>query len=174
MPDEGQTGVVVLVPQAQPVLEDVAQRFPEAVRRGVPAHLSLLYPFLPDEECDDDVLAALSEILAQSGPQTVQLSECERSEDFAALRPEPLEPLRALSESVRQRWPHVVPYDGRFGDVDPHVTVALHTTAERARVVAEEIAPPHLPITAELRDVWLVAFVDGRWTVRHQFELGDG
>lgn len=173
MPREGQTGLVLPVPQAQPVLSEIAQRFPEAVRE-VPAHISLLYPFLPHETCDVDVITALSEIIAQTGPLGVRLSACERRGEFAALRPEPLDPLRALSGSVRRRWPHLVPYDGRFGEVDPHVTVALHTTPERARTVAEEIVAPHLPIIAELRFAWLVAFVGGRWAVRHEFEFGNG
>lgn len=174
MPREGRTGLVVLVPQAEGVLADVAQHFPEAVRNGTPAHISLLYPFLPADSCNDVVLTALSEIVAQTEPLTVRLSECERRDDFTALRPEPLEPLRALSERAQQRWPHLAPYEGRFGHVDPHVTVALRTTAERARIVEQEIVPPHLPITAELRDVRLVAFDGGHWTVRHEFQLGAG
>lgn len=174
MPRDGQTGVVVLVPPADAVLTAVAQQYPEAVRDGIPAHVSLLYPFLHADELDENVLRALSELLAQSGPMTVTLDEVQRQDDFVALRPNPITGLRELSAAMQRRWPDVVPYDGRFGDVDPHVTVALHTTAERARAIAEQIVPPLLPIAAELRDVWLVAYSGGRWTVRQKFALGLG
>lgn len=165
---------MLLVPPADAVLSAVAQQYPEAVRDGVPAHVSLLYPFLPADELDEDVINALSDLLAQSGPMTVALDEVQRQDEFVALRPDPITGLRELSAAVQARWPDVVPYDGRFGDVDPHVTIALHTTAERATTIAEQIVPPLVPISAELRDVWLVAYSGGRWTVRQKFVLGLG
>lgn len=166
--------MVLVVPPAEPVLTAVKQRYPEAVREGVPAHVSLLYPFLPADEIYDGVLNALSEIVATTEPLTVFFGECYRKDEFVALRPDPISGVRALGDAVQRRWPHLVPYAGRFGEPEPHVTVALHTTAERAFVVADEIVPPHLPIEARLSDVWLVVYTGDRWTVRRKFALGTG
>lgn len=173
MPTEGQTGVAIPVPEADPLLAAVAMRFPEAVRQGVPAHVSVLYPFLPAEKLDDRVISGLSELFAGQPAMSVTFGACHRSGEFVALRPEPIEGLEELVSDARRRWPEVLPYEGLYGGVEPHVTVALHTTEERAAVVESEIVPEWLPISAELREAWLLIF-NGRWTVRQRFELGVG
>lgn len=170
MPREGATALVVPVPEADPLLAAVAARFPDAVR-PLPAHVTLLYPFLPADALDDQVLAALDEVFADRPPMSVEFTECRRSTGFAALLPDPVDGLSALVGDLRRRWPELLPYDGRFGtDVDLHVTVALNTAEATAEAVAREIVPEYTPIRAELREAWLIALQD-QWQLRKRFEL---
>ena len=173
MPKEGATGVAIPVPEADPLLTAVGERFPEAVRAGVPAHVSVLYPFLPAVALDDRVAGALWELFAQQPVMSVQFAECYRRSEFVALRPDPVQGLRQLTNAVRARWPDLVPYEGAHGDIEPHLTVALHTAESRAAAVEREIVPERLPIPAELREAWLLVF-DGQWRLHQRFGLGIG
>jgi hypothetical protein len=64
----------------------------------------------------------------------------------------------------------VVTYEGVYGEVEPHVTVAMRASEETAMTIEQEVTE-QLPISAALREVWLVAF-EGRWTLRGRCEFG--
>ncbi|RKT89049.1 2'-5' RNA ligase superfamily protein [Saccharopolyspora antimicrobica] len=162
--------MVVPLPEADPLLAAVAARFPDAVR-PLPAHVTLLYPFLPADALDDRVLAALDEVFADRPPLRVEFAECRRATGFTALLPDPAQGLSGLVGDLRRRWPDLLPYDGRFGtDVDPHLTVALNTAEATAEAVAREIIPEFTPIRAHLREARLIA-LQSRWQLRRRFEF---
>lgn len=170
MPTNGQTGLVVPVPAANALLAAVGAQYPGTVREGVPAHVSLLYPFVAAAELDEQVADALGELLAEQTPMPVQFAECYRHDGFVALRPDPIDGLHELVKKTRHRWPDVVPYEGVYGDVEPHLTVAMRCSEETALAIEQEVTA-QLPISAELREAWLVAF-EGQWTLRGQFKFG--
>ncbi len=172
MPTNGQTGLVIPVPAADALLASVGARYPGTVREGVPAHVSLLYPFVAAAQLDERVTSVLGELLAEQAPMPVQFAECCREDGFVALRPDPIDGLTELVSKTHRRWPDVVPYEGVYGDVEPHLTVAMRCSEETAVAIEQEVTA-QLPISAELREAWLVAF-EGRWTLRGRFEFGAG
>jgi hypothetical protein len=50
------------------------------------------------------------------------------------------------------------------------LTVALDTSEETALTIEQEVTD-QLPISAELREAWLLAF-EGRWMLRDRFDFG--
>lgn len=170
MPTNGQTGLVIPVSAADALLASVKARYPGAVREGVPAHVSLLYPFVAVAELDERVTIGLGELLVEQTPMRVQFAECYRRGGFVALRPDPIGGLQDLVSEARRRWPDVVPYEGIYDDVEPHLTVALRCSEETAVTIEQEVTA-ELPISTELREAWLVAF-EGQWTLRGQFKFG--
>ncbi|MGH3982995.1 MAG: hypothetical protein ACRDST_10020 [Pseudonocardiaceae bacterium] len=78
MPTNGQTGLVIPVPTADPLLTLVETRHPGTVRKGVPAHVSLLYPFVGAAELDDRVTRALSELFTEHERMPVEFVDCYR------------------------------------------------------------------------------------------------
>ncbi len=167
MPTNSQSGLVIPVPAADALLASVAARHPGAVREGVPAHVSLLYPFVAAGELDERVTSALGELLAEQAPMPVEFVECYHRGGFVALRPDPIDGLTELVGKARRRWPDVVPYEGIYGDVEPHLTVAMCSSEEMAVVIEQEVTA-ELPISAELREAWLVVF-EGQSTLRGRF-----
>lgn len=170
MPSARATAVLFPVPVADPLLRAVGERFPGAVRPGLPAHLTVLHPFLP--EVDEAVLAELAELVARRAPVRVEftadVAQRHLDEGFVPLRPEPDGPLRELTAELAARW-GLRPYDGRYGEPDPHVTIALDVTPQRAREIAEHVAGA-LPPPALLDEAWLVEF-DGAWSLRARLPL---
>jgi len=172
MPTSGQTGLVIPVPAADALLASVGARYPGTVREGVPAHVSLLYPFVAATGLDERVTSTLGELLAKQAPMPLQFTECYRQNGFVALRPDPMDGLTELVDKTHRQWPEVVPYEGVYGDVEPHLTVTMRCSAETAVTIEQEVTA-ELPISAELREAWLVAF-EGQWTLRGRFEFGTG
>ena len=54
-----QSALLVPVPAAEPAVAEHRARLDGSARDGVPAHLTVLYPFLPPALVDDVVLASL-------------------------------------------------------------------------------------------------------------------
>ncbi|MGW1677322.1 2'-5' RNA ligase family protein [Saccharopolyspora sp. NPDC002376] len=170
MPEEGVTALVVPIPEADPLLVAVAVRFPDAVR-PVPAHVSLLYPFVPTEAVDQRVLTGLAEVFAGQPRFQVEFGKCRREGGFVSLLPDPADGFAEMISEIRQRWPDLRPYGGRFGnDVEAHLTVALNTSDETAEVVERGIIPEFASIRAEVREAWLISF-SGRWQLRQRYEF---
>jgi hypothetical protein len=59
-----ESALLLLVPAAEPVVGEHRARFDASARDGVPAHLTVLYPFLPPALIDDTVLASLIALFA--------------------------------------------------------------------------------------------------------------
>ncbi|GAB2958126.1 2'-5' RNA ligase family protein [Amycolatopsis acidiphila] len=120
----GSTAVVVLLPDAEPLLEAVRQIGPRLVR-PLPAHVSLLYPGPAPGP------GVLHEVTRLSPPSEVELRQVITGEDgFVGVA---VPALDAAVARLRASFPAATPYGGRYGETPPaHLTVALGAT--RAQV----------------------------------------
>lgn len=93
---------------------------------GVMAHLTLLSPFLSESAVDDAVVAELERYFAGEGTFGFELTGVSTLPGGPTyLTPEPAGVFRELAEGVARLFPTLSPYDGRFADLVPHVSVRL-------------------------------------------------
>lgn len=59
-----ETALLLPVPAAEPAVGQHRARLDEAARDGVPAHITVLYPFLPPAGIDEMLLALLGRLFA--------------------------------------------------------------------------------------------------------------
>jgi len=174
--DATETAVLVLVPEAEPAVREHRAHLDMAASWGVPAHLSVVYPFVPPADVDDAVLARLAAAVA-----TVPAFDCvfPRTEwfgdDVLWLAPKPDVPFRELVQAVVAAFPAHQPYGGAYAEPIPHLTVGelrLGTAAELAR--AERSVRLHLPIRARVERAVLLAGrrEPGSWRPVINFGLG--
>ncbi|HEX3784284.1 MAG TPA: 2'-5' RNA ligase family protein [Pseudonocardiaceae bacterium] len=158
MPQQGQTAVIMPVPAADPILAAVAAEYPDAVRPGIPAHVSLLYPFLPAEALDAEVSDWLSDLATRTPPLAPRFTELVVEPGFAHLSVPEFGP---LTSAIRARWPEVVPYGGRFGPTPvAHLTIAMgFAPADADRITA--LTRPFLPLSVTVDELWLLALTSG-------------
>ena len=169
MPEPGTTALVILLPAAEPALDAARRVDPGLVRPGLPAHVTALYPFLPDASLNDEVLAAVRSLAAGVSPASVELSEVLVAPGFLAL---PAPSLQGITDAVCDRWPDVPPYGGRFGSRPPaHVTVAMGGEEETLSRVATEVRPL-LPVTGRVEALQLVALTERGWEPRLEAPFG--
>ena len=165
-----ETALVVTVPEAEPLVSEWRARHDWSAQRGVPAHITILYPFAPTEKVDEALLGELRQLFAAEAPFSFQLPRMERFPEVAWLAPEPSEPFKALIALVAGRFPDYPPYEGVHDEVVPHLTVAEGGAELQDRV--EAAIAEHLPIRAHASDVaFLFEGDDGRWSEAHRFPL---
>ena len=90
----------------------------------MPAHITILYPFMPPDEITPAVLAELREFFAQFAAFEFTLPELRRFPKVLYLAPSPAEPFKALTHAVVERYPDYPPYGGGYSEVIPHLTIA--------------------------------------------------
>ncbi|MFI5761539.1 2'-5' RNA ligase family protein [Streptomyces sp. NPDC051563] len=168
----GRTALIVRIPEAEPVVREWQERIDPATRAGagVPAHVSVLYPFLPESLIDASVHASIAAALSPHHAFDLRFGRTGRFPGMLYLAPEPDAPLRGLTRAVTERWPEVRPYGGRYEDPVPHLTVAQRAP-EADLDAAEADLAARLPLTARVRAVDLVAYDGTAWRERARFLL---
>src|SRR5690348_2380773 len=63
-PGARESALLIAVPAAEPAVGEHRARLDPSARGGVPAHLTVLYPFLAPPLIDDAVLASLAALFA--------------------------------------------------------------------------------------------------------------
>ena len=173
-----ESALVLLVPEAEVLVRPFRDRHDPSAAAGMPAHITLLFPFKPPEAIDAAVLDELQQCFAGFAPFSFTLAETRRFEAPEAvlyLAPEPAETFRALTRVIWQRSPETPPYRGRHPDIVPHLSVARVAERQQLDAIALRFAPAAaavLPIRATAAEVALMETRFGRWRMRTMLRLG--
>jgi 2'-5' RNA ligase len=159
-----QTAVIVPVPQVEAAVGAIRERLDPAARAGVPAHVTLVYPFLPADRLDEATIAELRAIVGAQPAFDVTFAGFARFPGVLYLAPEPAEPFRRLTLALLRRWPEAPPYRGAFGtEVIPHLTVSDQASADDEAQAARQVSA-HLPISVTVDTAWLIRYDGAVWT----------
>ena len=170
--EAGQTGVVVPVPAAEPLVSAWRARFDRSAPLGVPAHITVLYPFLARECVDATVLAELAELCRAVGRVEVTFRRTGWFDETHVLwlDPEPAAPFVALTRALAGRWPQARPYGGVHHEVVPHLTVAEAAPPQEVERMRDELAAA-LPLRTVVDHAWLYGFDGQAWSSVQAFPL---
>ena len=167
--------MVVTVPESEQLVGRWRNQFDQAATYGVPAHITILYPFAPPRMIDDETKTSLRELFASFEVFDFSLHEARRlSEHILYLAPSPEDPFDALTRAVFDLFPEYPPYEGRFTQVLAHLTVADRASLEQLDLIEADLSSG-LPILSTARHVSLLAGRDEpqSWRVVEEFPLGD-
>jgi len=138
---------------------------------GVPAHVTILFPFLPAERLGPAVRRELDAIARASEPFDVRFARVGRFPGVVYLAPEPATPFTRLTEAVVARFPDFPPYEGAFDEVVPHLTITEAEDAPLDEIAARTARALPFERRVSALEV-LVEAGDGRWHSRWRLELG--
>ena len=167
-----QTGVVVLVPAVEPAVSVHRMQHDPMAARGVPAHVTILYPFRP--ELDGDTVERIEEIGRAFTAFEATFATVGRFADEGVvwLRPEPHDVFVALVRAFAAAFPDCPPYGGEFAEVIPHLTVATGLDAAAAAAL-ETTLTASLPVTTTIDRLTLFVEGDGgAWHAERSWPLG--
>jgi hypothetical protein len=154
-----QTALLILAPAAEPAVGEHRATLDPAARDGVPAHLTVLYPFLPPALIDGAALTSLRRLFADFPAFTFTLDQvCWFGDTVAWLAPRDDRPFRALTARAFAAFPSWPPYGGKYADPVPHLTFGIaseQADLEALRAAAQAIAPL-LPVDATAIEVTLM------------------
>ena len=174
-PEPAETAVLVPVPEAERVVSRHRARLDGAAAQGVPAHVTVLYPFVPPSAITAATLESLAAAVASVGafdcefPVTAWFGS-----DVLWLAPRPDEPFRAMTRAVTAAFPGYRPYGGAFDDAVPHLTVGDQSSGGAGDLrAAEAEVRPLLPLSARIGRVWLMigGAAAGSWRTVAEFPL---
>jgi 2'-5' RNA ligase len=146
----------IIVPVDVPVgVRRLRDRMDPSAAQGVPAHVTLIYPFIPPGALDDSIRPELERIIGSEQVFPFVLRRVDRWPDVVWLPPEPDEPFRRLIRALTKAFPDYPPYEGAHAEVVPHLTVAQDPRPEYL-AAAEHALPGMLPIRGVAREAWLI------------------
>lgn len=170
--ESGQSAVVVPVPAAEPLVSVWRDRFDPSAARGMPAHITALYPFLDERRVTDSVIELLARLCARLPILDVEFRQTGRFPRVLYLDPEPAEGLRRLTTTIVEAWPEAPPYGGAFDEVTPHLTIA-NGVDNRAMAAIDNDVIRALPLRTRLAEACLFIFNGERWKERARLAFRD-
>lgn len=164
------SGLIVEVPEAEPMVGDWRARLDPLAGRGVPAHVTVLFPFIPVPEIDDRVTRRLHDLF--TSVQTFEFNLIDVrwfDQSVVWLAPDTDAEFRRLTTAVYQAYPEYPPYEGQFDDAVPHLTIGDRAPIHHMQDAARQLQPA-LPVRATARAVTLMTEAPGgHWARSAQF-----
>jgi hypothetical protein len=150
--------VLVPVPEAEPVIGPHRARLDRAAAWGVPAHVTVLYPFVPPALITSTTLRALAAAVRSVGAFDCAFGRlCWFGEQVLWLAPRPSAPFQALTSAVMAAFPAYPPFGGAFAEVVPHLTIGDRPAGGVAELrAARSAVQPQLPVRARISRAWLM------------------
>jgi 2'-5' RNA ligase len=161
--------LVAVVPAAQAIYEAWRERWDPAP--GIPAHVTLLFPFRPAALVDNALLDDLRDFFAGAAPFDAEFPRVAFFEEVAYLAPEPAEPFVELTLALVERYGYL-PYGEDFDEIVPHLTIVNRSPPELLEEVGRSLAG-QLPVRTRVTEATLLEEgADGVWRTRAAFTLG--
>jgi hypothetical protein len=148
--------------------------YPERVPENIPLSITLLYPFAPREELDEDQLQMLRTFFASRHPLSFDIARVAQWLDGSRAVygvPEPEQALRSTMRALWELFPEFPPYGGA-DDPPPHASLTLvggDATLADVEARLEGILPAHFHVQEA---VLMEEHEPDVWRVRETFPFG--
>src|SRR5579859_5447303 len=149
-----ESAIIIPIPEVEPVVGPLRWQYDQASHLGVPAHITLLYPFYPPQAVAAEI-KTLRDIYASIEAFPFSFTEVRRFPATAYLHPDKPETFVQITRTLVKKWPDYQLYGGAFPDIIPHLTVADHADSETLSTVEESLRH-QLPIQCVAKEVWLL------------------
>jgi 2'-5' RNA ligase len=164
------SSLLVPVPEADSVIGRWRYAHDPLAAAGVPAHVTLIVPWLDPSGITPRVLADLDAVLRDVKAFEFDLTHVDwfgRRVLWAA--PEPTEPFIDLIRRLSERY-GTPPWGGQFEQVIPHLTIAHSGPGRNLVSVAADVAV-RLPLRCRAGEVWVMVGGGETWKLVHRASL---
>jgi 2'-5' RNA ligase len=169
----GATALVVPVRAADPVIGEHRRTHTPSGRQGMPAHVTLLAPFIHASRLDSLDRHRLSDTVGRFPAFDLRLSAFGVFEhiDCLWLAPQPRKQFVEMTKALLEIYLEVdYPPEGAT-EIVPHVTIGSHLTSEQQEEIQRELRPK-LPVRGRAdRVVLYERDAKGGWRARQTFAL---
>jgi 2'-5' RNA ligase len=157
------------VPEAEALVGAWRAAHDPTARAGVPAHITLVVPWVPPEQIKQDHFEELEELLGHQKPFDYSLAAVRWfGRRVLWLAPSPAAPFKHLTMLLAEHF-ETPPWQGEFPEVIPHLTVGLAGQARDSSLseAAEDLASK-LPLRCRAGQVDVMVGDGADWTVVYQ------
>jgi 2'-5' RNA ligase len=140
--------------------------------RGVPAHVTLLHPFVGD--LDPSIRREVATVAARHAPFNYTMTGPARWPDTIYVAVEPIEPFVRLQADLAAAFPAYPIYgEGSGFEFTPHITIADGRAVEREDSMTRD-AWAALPMSARAAWLEVIASDGAQWDLVWRMPLGGG
>jgi 2'-5' RNA ligase len=165
-----ESALIIPIPEVEPIVGPLRLQHDRAAVLGVPAHVTLLYPFRPADAAIGEI-EKLRRLCASIEAFSFSFIEVRRFPATAYLHPDESERFVQITKHLMELWPDCRPYGGAFAEVVPHLTVADKVSNEILGRVDDALAG-QLPIRCVAREVCLITSDNsGMWSAAARLPL---
>lgn len=165
-----QSAILIPVPEADAVVGRWRYEHDPVAVAGVPAHVTVIVPWLPPDEISDEDLAELDSELADVKAFDFELTGIGWfGRRVLWVAPDPAAPFLDLTNRLADRF-NTPPWDDEFDEVIPHLTVAHASDGVELVPVAADVAT-RLPVRCRADQVWVMCAGGARWELLHRVRL---
>lgn len=168
------TAIVAVIGDAERIVSRWREQHDPAAQEGMPAHVTVLWPFVPPSQVSTSLVEELEDIVSDEPTFDVSFRDLGWFGDTVLfLRPEPSAPFNRLTEAIVQAFPEFLPYGGAFESLVPHLTIGegakrrqleqAASAIEKAPTIVTRVTALHL---CERRGT------AGSWRMVHRLPLG--
>ncbi len=155
------TVIMIVVPhELQAIAVPLLRRYAPDTLTRVPAHLTVLYPFVAYERLDE-ACVQLQAICAGIAPFELTMAGYAEFPGVIYMPPRNPRPIKQLFQRIFRDFPDCPPYRGAYGGgMTPHLTVGEFESDEEQRdawAALPRYAPPHVsghPRACSVRRRW--------------------
>ena len=170
MPREDRSVIAISLPETDNVLSYVRSRYTgEVPPVGVPAHLTLHFPWMPPTRINERTIAELTSLFSGFPLFDITLELGWFGTEVLLLVPRDPVPLIRLTKAIINRWPEFPYYGGEYDNIEPHVTLAYGDEPSLSKLAAE--IADQVPIRVRASTVDLSIGQPGHMVVRARFSL---
>ncbi len=154
------TVLMIVAPhEVQAVAVPLMRRYAPDTASRVPAHLTLLYPFVAYERLDEACMQ-LHSICAKISSFEVTMAGYGEFPGVIYMTPHNPQPIKNVFRRIYQEFPECPPYRGAFGDdLTPHMTIGEFESREEQRA-ARAAMPSYTPITFQVTRLHILYGID--------------
>jgi 2'-5' RNA ligase len=167
------SGLILEIPEAEPAVARHREQLDASAPLGVPAHITVLFPFMAPATIGTAALTQLEHLFSAVSQFSFRLDHTGWfGDDVLWLGPRDPGPFRALTRRVFEAFPAFPPFGGQFDDVVPHLTIGHGRPLNDLRT-AEESVRALLPIDGHAATVTLMTqqSTAGQWARTATFTL---
>lgn len=163
--------MVILTPELEPRIADLRAVHDPAARQGMPAHVTLLYPFMDPVKLGPTQRGRLAEVFRGVPAFDLSFSRIGRFPEVLWIAPEPAQPLLAMVRAIAAVFPDYPPYGGQFETIIPHVTVAHGDGLDLGALEPEVRARLATPVVQRVDGASLFTTIRRKWREVDRFLL---
>jgi 2'-5' RNA ligase len=167
-----ETALVLVLRDAEPFERVRRELHVAALAKGVPFHITLLYPWVARDDLSDELLAGMRSFFARRRPFVFELARIETFPRVVYASPEPAADLLACMHALYARFPETPPYGGTIEHPVPHATLGEDVDETRVAQDVEQRLTRDLPAAFRIDAATLLEeFEPDRWREAEQFPL---
>jgi 2'-5' RNA ligase len=151
--------MIVAPHELQAIAIPLLRRYAPDTLYRVPAHLTVLYPFVPYEQLDN-ACTRLHQICGDIVPFDVTIAGYAEFPGVIYMPPRNPQPIKDVFRRIYRQFPECPPYRGAFGDdITPHLTIGEFDSEEEQQA-ARAAMPRYTPITFRVKKLHVLYGID--------------